>query len=150
MYESQIKMQKGFTLIEIILVIAIISILSVSVFTASSRFLITNHLDNSVNNLISSLRTAQINAMNTKGDGNWGVKIENKTITLFFGESYSSRNSVYDETFKIPASVSVADTEVVFEKVTGDVSSQININLSDNTGSTAQVSINQEGIVNEN
>lgn len=140
----------GFTLVEIILVVAIISLLSFSVYSTSSKFLIKNNLEDSLNNLVSSLRTAQINSINSKGTAKWGVNILSDQIILFYGDSYAGRDDSYDQIYHISKSVTVTPKEIIFNRVEGNVASGLVISVTNNVGESAQVSINQQGIIDVN
>lgn len=135
-------------MVEIILVVAIISSLSAMVYSSGTKFFIKNHLDNTRNNLISSLRTAQINTMSGKGELPWGVKVISNEIILFSGNDFASRDTVYDEKFGIPDSVTCDQSEIVFLRPDGDILSVVQINIADNIGQSVLVSMNEEGIVN--
>jgi prepilin-type N-terminal cleavage/methylation domain-containing protein len=140
----------GFTLIELLLVISIIAILGVVVASVGLRFTASNNLENKVNEIISSLRTAQINAMIGKEDSNWGVIVSGDEIVLFAGNSFSDlgRDTTYDQSFSIPGSISISSFEVVFTKPGGTPSSTQVISISSEVGESATVSVNEVGIIN--
>lgn len=111
---------QGFTLIEILLSISLIAALA-GVSTPIYRLLqVRNDLDITINSLAQTLRRAQILSSAVDGDTTWGVNIQNGSLTLFKGSSFTSRDSTYDETFNISSSISVSGLqEVVYAKFAG-------------------------------
>ena len=140
----------GMTLIELLLVIAIIAVLGVSTMSIGQKFLVDNYLQNKTNELVATLRTAQLNAMSGKENSQWGVTVTNGQIILFKGSSYAGRDTDFDTSFKIPASIGITNDEIVFALVTGEPNKTANYNLSTNSGSGQTVSINQLGIIDVN
>lgn len=137
----------GFSLIELILVISIIGIIAGTTIPIGSSFLARNYLHNKTNELMTSLRNAQINSLAGKQNGQWGVYVGNDQIVLFQGASFASRDQVFDQSFSIPASVSISSGEIVFD-INGLPNQSISFNLSTNTGDSRTVSVNQLGAVN--
>ncbi len=142
-----LQFEKGITLIELLLVIAIMTIIATSTASFGSSFLIRNRTDNKVNEVVSSLRTAQINAMSGKGNSKWGVYTTSAEIILFMGATYATRDDTYDQTFLVPASVSVSVAEVIFDTITGNPDATDTIFISNNIGESFSISVNEVGIV---
>ena len=65
---------KGVTLIELLLVISIFLIVGVTSGSIASNFLVRNNLQNKVNEVVSTLRVAQLNSISSKGVNSLGVK----------------------------------------------------------------------------
>lgn len=140
---------KGFTLIEMLLVVALIALLglvSVPVYmTVQNR----NDLDLQKSILVQSLRRAEVLSSSMKEDSAWGVYIDGSKMVIFKGSSYSFRDSAFDEEFLIPASVSVEGIkEVVFEKLTGEPNPTGDITLISNINESRIISINEKGSIN--
>jgi prepilin-type N-terminal cleavage/methylation domain-containing protein len=150
-FQSPYNFQKGFTLIELILVIAIISILMALSASIGSSFLVRNYTQNTVNDLISKLRIAQLNSLLAKKDKEWGVRIQGNQIILFAGTSYTTRDVSVDEVTPYPNTISIGpnNSEYVFTKLTGN-SNVATITISNNIGESEVININQEGIVDVN
>lgn len=139
------------TLIELLLVVSIISIIGYSIAATGANFLTRNYLQNTEMDIVTALRTAQLNALSGKRDSKWGVDVkQGGVITVFAGNSYALRNTVYDVIYKIPPSLSVNNTEVVYEKVSGNVTNPVVIIITDPSGTEKQISVNIFGIVDEN
>lgn len=140
------QFEKGFSLIEMLLVISITAIIGATTIPVASNFLARNHLKNKTNEVISSLRTAQINALSGKEDSQWGVNISTTQITLYKGSSYAGRDSAFDQSFNIPSIISITQAEVVFDKLTGNPDTTATITISSDIGSNT-VTVNEVGTV---
>ena|SRR3989344_7482496 len=141
---------RGVSIIELLLVVAIVTILAIPTAAVGSNFLTRNNLQNKTNEVVSSLRIAQIGSISGKEDSRWGVTVTPNQIVLFKGDTYILRDPLFDQTFSIPGSISITNFEVVFDKVTGNPSSTWLINVSNDIGESNSVSINEIGIVDVN
>lgn len=142
-------MQKkmGFTIIELLLVISIITIVGIMSVVFFSRFLTQNAVSNAQDQLIGEIRKAQLYAMMGKQNGNWGVRFGSNTITLFQGNSFATRTPAFDEKFSENANISISGfTEVIFTKITGLPSTTGTYTITGNNTSK-QVVINAQGVV---
>lgn len=142
-------LEPGISIIEILLVVAIMAILGASMMAVGQRFLVNNHLDNKTNELVTLLRTARINSMAGRSDSSWGVYVDSSQMTAFSGSNYANRSSEWDLTFKIPSSVSVTSGEVVFTPLTGEPDSALTFTVS-GSGQSSFVELNSLGVVNVN
>jgi len=88
---------KGFTLVEVLLTIAIFLIVGGLSSPFYARFLIQNNVSNVVDQLSGQLRKAQIYSMMGRQNGSWGVTINSGAIILYQGTSFVSRNSAFHE-----------------------------------------------------
>lgn len=140
-------MQKGFTLIELMLVIALmltIGILSVAFY---NRFLMQNAVADATDTLVGSLHRAQLFSMMGKYNGTWGVKISSGSIVVFQGESYSARRQAMDEVSAINESIITNGLdEVVFARASGLPSVTPTVTLTGND-SVRTLKINSQGII---
>src|SRR5258708_31801179 len=102
-----IQYQKGFTYIELILVIALVFIFGTMSISFGSRFLTQNAVANATDQLISDFRQAQMTAMMGKQNSNWGVNYASNTITVYKGKSFATRTTAFDATFSVNTSVSI-------------------------------------------
>ena len=142
----------GITMLEVLIVITITAIISASAITFSTNFLTINNFKNKSNELITLLRTAQINSLSGKEDSSWGVKVSvspNKII-LFKGDSYDTRTQAFDTSFDIPQTVTITPSEIVFGKLTGNPNSTVTINIQSSIGDSNVVKVNEIGIVDVN
>lgn len=111
---------RSFTLIEVLLSVALISMVATLTLPVGIDFYRSQQLDNAVNGLIQTLREAQFKAM-AQADSNFGVYLGVGQIgqySLFEGDSYQTK--VDEEIFEISDLISFnGTTQVVFSKLTG-------------------------------
>lgn len=139
----------GYTLIEMILVIAILLLLGAMSAFIYSRFYLVNAVSNSAEMVIFSVRKAQHYSMVGKRDGNWGVALTGGAILVFNGTSTATRNTAFDESWDVPNNVSFSGfNETIFSRITGvpNVTSTIVISAA---GETKTVSVNGQGIASQ-
>ena len=141
---------KGITFVEIILVVALISILSLMGPVFYSRFLLQNEVANVTDQLVGSLRKAQIYAMESKQSSGWSVNYSSSAheITLYKGAAPYVAGAL-DEKFKVNTSVSISGiTDVSFAKATGlpTPGSGLTITISSSGNNSKTVTINSQGV----
>lgn len=144
------KTHKGFTLIEMLLSVLLISTLALISFPIYQSFQNKNDMDIATTSIVQSLRRAQLLAQNMDGDSTWGVKIQSGSIVIFKGVNYAVRDVNYDEVFDVPASITFSGIgEVVFSKLAGAPSATGNITVASSITSneTRTISINSKGRV---
>lgn len=144
---KKIHLKAGFTLIEIMLAVALMTAflsLSVPVFQS---FVYNNDLDTAINSGVRALRLAQENARGMYYDDAWGVKFATNEVVLFKGSSYASRDTTYDSTYPISVGVSITGTsEFIFSKFTGTPTGTGTVTLTENSKSLS-ITINGQGNV---
>ncbi|MEK7067868.1 MAG: prepilin-type N-terminal cleavage/methylation domain-containing protein [Patescibacteria group bacterium] len=142
-------MRKGFTLIELILVVALISIITAMSAVFYSRFLTQNAVLNTVDQLAGQLHKAQIYAMAGKQNSNWGVNYGSQIITLYSGNSYDTRTAAFDEKFTVNSNISVSGlTDLNYARVTGlPIPTETTMTISGNNN-TKTITVNSYGVVN--
>lgn len=145
---KKLNNKKGFTLLELLLSVAIISLLAGLSLPVYRTLMQKNDLDIATTTTALSLRRAQVLSQAVDGDTTWGVKTQTGSIVIFKGTSYATRDSTFDETFDVPTSISISGTtEYVFSKLTGLPQATGTVNLS--TESDARtVTMNTKGMVN--
>ncbi len=141
-------MKKGFTLVELLIAVALIIMFSSLTLPVGFNFFQESTLRDQVRNLETSLRKAQAVAISGRGNANAGIKITRNSYIIFEGESYRDRRSSLDIVIPFPVSVVPSgNDEIVFRKSTGRLISPANNALiSISFGShTKQISINSHG-----
>lgn len=139
---------KGFTLVEIVLVISIIVVITALAIPSSLRFFQIQTIDEITDNIIDTLRRSQSQAAFQRNDSSFGVKFNPGSYVLFQGNSYAARDINEDEVFSLPNDVIVSGiNEVVFLKLSGfpNPIGTITVNTSNDN---RVISINSQGKIN--
>jgi len=144
-------MARGFTLVELLIVLAVFGILFLIVGTISLNSLPKSQLLVSADQAEQTLRRAQALSVDRRADSVWGVHLTAGDMTLFAGETYVGRDVSYDEVTAFPAGISVSGlTDVLFAIRTGKTQNTGAITLtSDATGETEVLVINSAGSVDK-
>lgn len=142
-----IHSQRGFTLLEVILSLAIVAILTGLSLPVYRTLMTKNDLDIATVTVAQSLRRAQTLSTAVDGDTNWGVKVQSGSITLFKGTSYALRDSTFDETFAIPTTITTGGiSETIFSKLFGAPQSTGTVTLTTDNDSSS-ITLNSKGMV---
>ena len=136
---------RGFTLVELIIVIGAAILIAAFTMPVGFRFFQTQRLDETTMDILQTLRRANNQAISQKNDSAFGVKFFPGSYTLFQGGSYIARVVSKDEDFDLPIGTSVTGIdEVNFSKLNGTPSFTGAFSI--NSGSDSQsVSINAYG-----
>jgi len=111
---------KGFTLIEILLVVGILMILAILTLPITFDFYRSQQLNTYAQELTQTLRRAQLKAMSVESGSSFGVYLTDDNYTLFKGSSFENRDLQYDEVFDLPQIITISGIkEVVFLKFEG-------------------------------
>ncbi|MBP9821744.1 MAG: hypothetical protein KBC98_02590 [Candidatus Pacebacteria bacterium] len=138
---------KGFTLIEISLVMAFTTLILIFTVPATLRFIGSQNLSETASALVSSLRQAHNQAVFQKNDSSFGVKFLPTSYIVFQGSSYASRTTSQDITIPLSGDITLSGiSEIVFTKRTGLPSTTGTI-LIQSSSKSLSVSINQQGII---
>jgi len=142
------KRHAGFTLIEVLLSISIISLIATLSLPVYASFQNRNNLDITTQSIAGMLRRAQTYARSVSGDSPWGVEIQPTTVTLFQGATFASRTVALDETTSIPAGITMSGLgEVLFTEFDATPSATGNIVLTVDANNVRTISINTKGMV---
>ena len=127
------KNSSGFTVLELVIVIAIFIIFAGLGEQAFFSFQSKSNLEINTYNVVESLRHAKSNAQQVQGDTKWGVYISSSQAVVFSGDSYATRDMAKDQTVEFSGGIIVSGlTEVVFEKVSGKTFDIGDISISNN------------------
>jgi prepilin-type N-terminal cleavage/methylation domain-containing protein len=139
-------MQRGFTFIELILVVSLMLLLGTMGTAFTGRFFTQNAVENTTDQLIGDFRKAQMSAMMGQQNSNWGVNFASNTITLYKGNSFATRTAAFDEKFTVNGSISITGfTDLNFTGMTGLPNATPTVTIS-GTGSTDTITINSQGV----
>jgi prepilin-type N-terminal cleavage/methylation domain-containing protein len=140
--------KNGFTIVEVLLSVVIISMLVGASLPVYESFARRNDLDLAAQNLAQTIRRAQTYARAVSGDSAWSVEVQASTITLFRGTIFASRNTIYDETITIPASIAPSGlSEIQFTKFSSAPNTTGAITLTSTTNDVRTVTVNAKGVV---
>ncbi len=139
---------KGFTLVEILLSLAILAVLIAVSAPVYQQLQSQNGMDNLTTIVAQDMRRAQSHARASDGGLPWGVDISSNTVTLFEGSSYASRVQAYDETYAFSSDITVSGLlDVVFSELSGDPQSIGTTTFSVSSGATRTLSLNAHGTI---
>ena len=143
------KMATGFTLIEVLLSVAIIALITGMSLPILASFNDRNDLDLTTQSIVSQLRRAQTYARGVNGDSEWGVHTQNDSVVLFKGGAFTGRDTTYDEATPISPAISIDGlSDLIFTKLNAAPSVTGSITLTDtNTNETRSITINEKGMV---
>ncbi len=146
---DRVKHNRAFTLIEVVIVIAIISF--IAGFSAVANFQMYGgfNLKNEQNLIVSLLRRARGQAINNVNALPHGLHLEAGRYMLFQGTDWSSRAAGSDVIFPANAALKVSGPgDFIFLQLSGSATSAGNINIWDGRGKTLTVNVNAEGQIN--
>lgn len=137
---------KGFTLLEVLLVIATITVLAGIGIPVYTSLQIKNDLDVATSTSLQAIRRAQMLSQAVDGDTTWGAKIQSASITLFKGSSYGGRDTNYDEVYSLSGSVTPTGiTELVFSKLLGTPNTTGTLTLTNTNNEVQNITIGSKG-----
>jgi len=147
-------MKKAFTFIEIMIVIALMTLMLGLSLLYSQTSIVRSDLNSQRSGLISQLRLAQSNAMSGKKGASYGVHIKSDSYTTFTGSSYvadGTGNFIYN----LPSTIQLTNlslngsgSNVIFTSPKGETSEYGSIDIySEQIQKTSTITINQFGVV---
>ncbi|MDD3896857.1 MAG: prepilin-type N-terminal cleavage/methylation domain-containing protein [Candidatus Peribacteraceae bacterium] len=137
--------RRGFTAIELLLVLGILATTASLSFPMYRQYLIRSDLEVSRQNIAQGLQRARFLAQVAMNDSAWGFSTDGLPGRgiLFMGGSFAMRDAEYDEYYSIPATVAVSGlTEVTFAKITGQPSAMGTITLTALNGEQRTITVN--------
>ena len=142
----------GFTLIEILVTLAVLVILGTTVLSAFSRFRASTELDAAVHQALSVIRLAQSKTLAAEEDSQHGVRFESDRITLFQGASFTEVPT--NEVIELSALVQITNislagggVDVVFTRLSGRTpqSGFVTLALASDPSRTRVITIDSSG-----
>ena len=159
---SLYKNTPGFSIIEMIIVIAILAVLATVVVTNFPSFLSNSSLNNNTQQFVSVLKLAQNRALASENYSQFGIYINTGVsphqYISFKGASYTSRDTSADKVYVLDSTVEFyginlgGGSEIVFDKLTGasEETGDISIRIKNDTSKSKTVYITSSGTVSLN
>jgi len=142
------KKTAGFTLLEVLLSVTIITLLVGISLPVYASFVRRNDLDIAVQDMAASLRRAEAYARAVQGDAVWSVRVQSSSFTLYRGTDFAARNTAYDETVDLPDTVTPSGlSDVQFAKLTAAPNTTGTITLTSTTNDIRTITVNAKGMV---
>jgi prepilin-type N-terminal cleavage/methylation domain-containing protein len=149
------KKTKGFSAVEILIVVAIMGLVAGSIFYSFSSFSKEQSLTSAVETFKTALNEARSKTLSSLGDSQYGVHIENTKAVLFKGTTYSASDA-NNVAFVMPTAVEIVSislngggANMVFQKITGKTNQYGSaiIRLRSNIAKSKTITINQSGTI---
>ncbi|TSC94702.1 MAG: Uncharacterized protein Athens101428_217 [Candidatus Berkelbacteria bacterium Athens1014_28] len=143
-------MKKAFTLIELILVIAIIGLMGSLTVPMYQSFQVTTIRVTFCNEFIGQLHRVKLKAQSLEYDDSWSIAIgSGQNVTIFKGSDFQNRDQSKDETIKIPTgfSVQAPANEITFSKLYGIPNITGEILIIDSNNHSQAITINSQGTI---
>ncbi|MBI4458202.1 prepilin-type N-terminal cleavage/methylation domain-containing protein [Candidatus Uhrbacteria bacterium] len=136
---------RGFTMLEMMLVVAVSVIIAALTVPVGVRFLQIQNLDEAAADAMAALRRARSQAVSQRHDSAFGVKFLSGSYVLFQGASYAARVQSEDESFTMYGGAAVSGLdEVAFAKLTG-LPSAVGLLTVSSGGDSRGIVINAQG-----
>jgi Tfp pilus assembly protein FimT len=142
------SMKKGITLAELLISVAIAGILigiSVAAFVNLSN---TDQILGASQEILSELRQARSQAVESLADSAYGVHFTSSSVTLFAGTTYQS-GAAGNAVLPLPSNITISasPTDFVFSKISGTTTSgTIQAYISSNSSYAKTISVQSTGV----
>jgi prepilin-type N-terminal cleavage/methylation domain-containing protein len=150
--------KSGFTLVEILLVIAIVSIVSAVTIGTYRGLIKKTEVDLTANNIIFDLKRAKANSLGGVDNRSWGVHFVNSSTSSDYYEIFSTPTNFANPSVTIEDASFLPDTvyftdpsdiagskDIIFEKIRGTLSVDGAIGLSSVDNFSRSITVNQIG-----
>jgi prepilin-type N-terminal cleavage/methylation domain-containing protein len=145
---------KGFTLIEIIIVVVILAVLTAMALTSFSSFRQNQTLNSDTNKIVSVINEARSKTLSSQDFSQYGVHMESSRVILFKGAVYPSggiSTTTLSAILEISGiSLNGGGSDIVFQKITGktDQYGTLIIRVKADASKTKTINISSTGITN--
>lgn len=146
----------GFTIVEILVVVAVMVVLVGAALSVFPEFIETYRLRSGTQKVITALRDARMYTLSSKEDRQYGLHFSTSTVTIFNGDSYSSSDPE-NKVISLPEGVKISTTttsdggdSILFEQFFGKAEVYGTSTLSIGAGkgvSTTSIIIQKNGLV---
>ena len=139
----------GFSIIEMLVVITVVSSLAAGLLVNISESRNRNALDNAQASIVRALEQTRDQSLTGVGKESHGVHIKEDRIIIFEGDHYINGQG---QTILLPSSVITdqTDTTIIFDRLNAMPDNTANIILQHENGQTKNIQVTDEGIIIEN
>ena len=147
-------MKKGFTMIELLIVIGVTIIVLTAALPIYSNLQISAQLNETSSQIAQTIRSARGRASSGYNNSAHGVKFLENSYVIYEGPNYALRTTENDREIPLDSPISIStdltDDEIYFSKRLGVPSESGTITITHDVDGTRTVSISAIGIVDEN
>jgi prepilin-type N-terminal cleavage/methylation domain-containing protein len=147
-------MRKGFTLVEILVVVAIMTILAAIVLGSFRAFRSAQGLEKDTELIVEVLRQARSQTLTSQNGSSYGVYFASSTIALFAGTTYNASDTSNQNFFLINKDVVLdlnltgESRSIVFNRLTGETVHNGTIIISSPSSSkTKTITVYKTGLI---
>lgn len=133
--------QAGITLLEVLLVVALIAILAAAVSPLMSSFLLQRNLELTMDKIVGTIRKAQSYSMDGRNGVLWGACLNGQNVRLYTGTCAAP---TFSEDFVIPTTVTIAGFTDSLFSARGELATPLNITLTTSVESES-MTVNEVG-----
>lgn len=149
-----IMQNRGFTVLEILIAVAILVVLGALILSPFSKFRTSQILNSETENILSLITQARENTLSSADASQYGVHFENMRAVMFKGATYSASDSnnkpisISSQAQISTISLSGGGTDVVFQRLTGKTnqSGTVTLSLKSNPTKTRVIKIESTGL----
>jgi Tfp pilus assembly protein FimT len=149
--------QKGISVIELLISIAIIILLVVAVLPSFNSIRQDNILKSSARDVLSSLDKAHSQSISSINSSSYGVHFQSDKVLIFKGTSYVS-NDVNNESISITSPVTISNislggvSDLYFSRLTGapSASGTVTLSVTGNNSLSKTITISATGALSQN
>lgn len=149
-------MNKGFTIIEIIITVAILLVITTLTLIALNTFRENQSFKNAVNETISLINQARSKTLSSQDFSQYGIHFELSRVVLFKGTTFSEPNP-NNIVLILPSSIEISSislnglgVNLIFQKLTGktDQFGSVVFRVKNDISKTKTIDIKNTGIIN--
>lgn len=147
-------MNRGFTFIEIIIVITVVLVLAAGIFFSLANAQREKRLDTAADGILFTLEEAKADALSGKFGSAHGVHIDEDSYVRFVGSSYDEFDSD-NVTYNVPDGITVSalltggGDDIVFARLNGSVAASGTVTVQDSEGNSIVITIGALGDVSK-
>jgi len=152
-YFSSKKSSAGFTIIELLIVVGIITIIAGVSSVVYGNLQISAQLNETSAQIAQNLRIAYGQSASGFNDDAHGVKFESSEYIIFQGASYDTRTATYDRAYDIDSALSLSTTlsgdEVVFSRGVGLPNTTGTVTITHSVSGSRNILVSDQGVIQE-